>query len=83
MKIFWLKCKTWTLSFFNCKLYCDCSVKNNLDDVIDRLVRYVTVMPREDEGYDRCHRLPYISSEMLAIDSQIFYEVFFGDKDGK
>lgn len=50
---------------------------------MDKLVKYVTVMPKEEEGYDRCHRLPYISSEMLAIDSQIFYDAFFSQKEGK
>lgn len=34
-------------------------------------------MPRETDSYDRGHKLPYISSELLAIDSELIYEEFF------
>lgn len=34
-------------------------------------------MPTEEQGYDRCHKLPYISSEMLAIDNNFFHSAFF------
>lgn len=40
-------------------------------------------MPQEHQGHDRCHRLPYISSELLAIDSDLIYCEFFkeGEKE--
>lgn len=31
-------------------------------------------MPDEKDGHDRCHKLPYISSELLAIDSELIYQ---------
>lgn len=34
-------------------------------------------MPVLEDGYDRCHKLPYISSEILAIDSDIMFSPFF------
>jgi hypothetical protein len=38
-------------------------------------------MPLESDGYDRCYKLPYISSELLAIDSDIIYTAFFDGKE--
>ena len=58
-------------------------MNKNLDDVINKLIKYTTEMPKQQEGYDRCHRLPYISSEMLAIDSEMFYRAFFGEDVAK
>lgn len=43
------------------------------------LISYTIVMPQESEGYDRGHKLPYISSELLAIDSDLIYAEFFSN----
>jgi hypothetical protein len=34
-------------------------------------------MPLPTDSYDRGHKLPYISSELLAIDSELIYGEFF------
>lgn len=34
-------------------------------------------MPLPTDSYDRGHKLPYISSELLAIDSELIYAEFF------
>ena len=40
-------------------------------------------MPTEEQGSDRCYKLPYMSSEMLAIDNKIFYDAFFPSESEK
>jgi hypothetical protein len=40
-------------------------------------------MPLSTDGYDRGHKLPYISSELLAIDSDIIYGEFFKEGEGE
>ena len=37
------------------------------------LINYTIVMPTPEQGHDRCFKLPYISSELLAIDSDLIY----------
>ena len=34
-------------------------------------------MPKETDSYERGHKLPFISSELLAIDSDFIYREFF------
>ena len=34
-------------------------------------------MPSHSDGHDRCHKLPYISSEILALNSELIYMEFF------
>jgi hypothetical protein len=34
-------------------------------------------MPYPAQGHARCHQLPYISSELLALDSALILEEFF------
>ena len=34
-------------------------------------------MPALTDGHDRCHKLPYISSEILALNSELIYSEFF------
>lgn len=34
-------------------------------------------MPDPAQGHARCHHLPYISSELLALDSPLILEEFF------
>ena len=45
------------------------------------MIEYTIIMPTEQDTYDRAHRLPYISSELLAIDSELIYKEFF--KEGE
>jgi hypothetical protein len=40
-------------------------------------------MPTEEDSYDRKHRLPYISSELLAIDSDLIYNEFFREAENE
>ena len=45
------------------------------------MIVYTIVMPSEQDTYDRAHRLPYISSELLAIDSDLIYKEFFREEE--
>lgn len=44
------------------------------------MIQNATIMPLESDGYDRCHRLPYISSELLALDSDLIFKEFFSEE---
>lgn len=50
---------------------------------MNRLIEFVITMPDPAKGHsdDRCFKLPYMSSEMLAVNSNIFYDAFF--KEGE
>ena len=37
------------------------------------LINYTIILPKITDDYDRMNRLPYISSELLAIDSHLIY----------
>jgi hypothetical protein len=40
-------------------------------------MEYTIVLPKETDGEDRVRKLPYVSSEVLAIDSETVYRAFF------
>lgn len=41
---------------------------------MDKLIEYITVMPSENDTPNRKYRYPYVSSEMLGIDSPLIYD---------
>ena len=41
------------------------------------MIQYVIIMPNSQDSHDRCYRLPYISSELLALNSDLIYSEFF------
>jgi hypothetical protein len=38
------------------------SINEHKKKFIAELIEYTVTMPVESDGYDRCHKLPYISS---------------------
>lgn len=45
------------------------------------MLEYVTVMPLDSDSPLRKFKLPYVSGEVLAIESNLIYEAFFGIED--
>ena len=50
---------------------------------MEKLIEFVITIPDPAKGHsdDRCFKLPYMSSEMLAVNSNIFYDAFFKDQE--
>lgn len=40
-------------------------------------MEYTIVLPLESDPEDRVRKLPYVSSEVLAIDNEVVYKAFF------
>lgn len=53
------------------------SLNSHKAQFMTELIDYTITLPKEEDGHDRCHKLPYISSELLAIDSELIYTEFF------
>jgi len=45
------------------------------------MLDYVVSMPNEEDSSLRKFKLPYVSGEVLAIESSLIYEAFFGIED--
>ena len=46
-------------------------------DKLKTLIDYITVMPREEDGPDRCRKYPFISAEILAFGIPPILDRFF------
>jgi len=45
------------------------------------MLEYIVSMPSEEDSPLRKFKLPYVSGEVLAIESSLVYEAFFGIDD--
>jgi hypothetical protein len=45
------------------------------------MLDYITSMPQETDSALRKFKLPFLSGEVLAIESVLIYEAFFGIDD--
>jgi hypothetical protein len=45
------------------------------------MLTYITVMPQPTDTDLRKFKLPFVSGEILAIESSLIYEAFFGIED--
>ena len=54
---------------------------NTHPQVFSEMLEYVVSMPLEEDPPLRKFKLPYVSGEVLAIESLLIYEAFFGIED--